>query len=74
MDAWRNAARSKASELIASPRIDGDKTVKLMDKFQFDGLEMERLSWQLPYGRRTEAILLKPESAAGAFTCHPWAS
>ena len=63
--AWRRTARSKASELIASPRIDGDRGVKLIDKFQFDGLEIERLSWQLPYGPETQAVLLKPQSAAG---------
>lgn len=65
VDAWRKAARSKAGELIASPPIEGDQNVKLVDKFQFDGLEMERLSWQLPYGRETQAVLLKPKSAAG---------
>ena len=31
----------------------------------YDGLHIEELSWQLRYGRATEAILLKPENAKG---------
>ena len=34
-------------------------------KYTYDGLEVEELSWQLPYGRATQAILLKPEGATG---------
>jgi dienelactone hydrolase len=30
-----------------------------------DGLTIEHLSWQLPYGPPTEALVLKPERAAG---------
>jgi hypothetical protein len=29
------------------------------------GLQIEEISWQLPYGNRTRAILLKPEKAKG---------
>ncbi|MDB5261770.1 MAG: hypothetical protein JWQ14_1051, partial [Adhaeribacter sp.] len=34
-------------------------------QYTFDGLHIEELSWQLPYGRPTEAILLKPQNAKG---------
>jgi dienelactone hydrolase len=39
--------------------------VKVNKKYNYDGLQIEELSWQLPYGRPTEAILLKPQNATG---------
>jgi dienelactone hydrolase len=33
--------------------------------FDFDGLAIEHLMWQLPYGPPTEALLLKPAGATG---------
>src|SRR5690606_5604658 len=33
--------------------------------YTYDGLEIQELSWQLPYGRPTEAILMKPKNAKG---------
>jgi dienelactone hydrolase len=34
-------------------------------RLAYDGLAIEELSWQLPYGPPTQAILLKPEGARG---------
>jgi len=65
IDTWRHEAREKAREAIASPAIQGIPKVVVNKKYQFDGLEIEELSWQLPYGPRTEAILLKPIGAKG---------
>jgi dienelactone hydrolase len=39
--------------------------VKVNKAYTYDGLHIEELSWQLPYGRSTEAILLKPQNAQG---------
>ena len=33
--------------------------------YAYDGLQVEELAWQLPYGPPTEAILLKPLGAKG---------
>ncbi|HQS52981.1 MAG TPA: hypothetical protein PLN99_13905, partial [Daejeonella sp.] len=41
-------------------------TVTVKKQYEYDGLHIEELSWQLPYGRPTEAILLKPANAKGA--------
>jgi dienelactone hydrolase len=34
-------------------------------RFEYDGLSMEKLSWQLPYGPRTGALFMKPAGAKG---------
>jgi len=39
--------------------------VKVSKQYTYDGLQVEELSWQLPYGRPTEAILLKPANVQG---------
>jgi dienelactone hydrolase len=33
--------------------------------FEYDGLAIEHLTWQLPYGPPTEALVLKPQGASG---------
>lgn len=58
--AWRKAAREKALELLASPELGKPEAV-VNKSYNHDGLTVEELSWQLPYGRPTQAILLKPE-------------
>ena len=60
LEAWRKAAQSKTLELISVPEIGVAPEVTLKDQYTFDGLDIEELSWQLPYGRPTEAIVLKP--------------
>lgn len=65
IDAWRTAARAKTAELLASPSKVEAAEVQLVRHEQFEGLDIEHLRWQLPYGRATEAILLKPQGASG---------
>jgi dienelactone hydrolase len=66
LDTWRNMAISKTQELVAAPSLDGySPDVRVKAKYDYDGLSVEELEWQLPFGRATEAILLKPASASG---------
>jgi len=67
IDRWREAARSKVSELLAGPRIgpEESKSVRVVRRYSFDGLDIEELTWQLPYGPETEAVFLKPEGSEG---------
>jgi dienelactone hydrolase len=65
LGSWQKKALEKTRELISSPDIRSMPQVKVEKKYQFDGLEVEELSWQLPYGHRTEAILLKPLNIKG---------
>jgi len=67
IDRWREAARSKVSELLAGPRIGPEVSagVRVVRRYSFDGLAIEELTWQLPYGPETEAVFLKPEGSEG---------
>lgn len=67
MEDWRKAARTKTAELIASPEIGEDVEVQVVDRQRVDGLDIEKLSWQLPFGGETKAVLLKPSNASGPF-------
>ncbi len=65
LEQWRKMAREKMLELVAMPDAGGVPDVSLNKKYVHDGLDIEEISWQLPYGRPTEAILLKPQGAKG---------
>ena len=63
---WQEKAVDKTLELVSPPGIDPvQPRVITKSKYDFDGLTIEELEWQLPYGRPTEAILLKPIGATG---------
>ncbi|MEO0330844.1 MAG: hypothetical protein AAF223_04035 [Bacteroidota bacterium] len=63
IDIWRKNAREKMLEYLGKPDIGTNPPVTIHKKYTYDGLDVEELSWQLPYGRPTEAILLKPTGA-----------
>lgn len=60
---WKKEAKTRVTERMAIPDLGGQPEVVVRKKYEYDGLLIEELSWQLPYGRPTEAILLKPASA-----------
>ncbi len=62
---WRKAAKAKALEYIAPVDLGGTPQVTVTGRTTYDGLEIEFLSWQLPMGPRTEAVLLKPQGMRG---------
>lgn len=64
LDAWRDLARQRLLELIAQPDT-GVPEAKVVAAYEYDGLHVEELSWQLPYGPPTSAIFLKPRGAQG---------
>lgn len=63
LSAWKKEAVAKVKELVASPPISQVPAVTVVKKYVYDGLEIEELTWQLPYGRPTKALLLKPEGS-----------
>ena len=65
LGAWRKAAKERIVERLAIPDIGGTAKVNVVRQYAYDGLHIEELNWQLPYGRPTEAILLKPLNAKG---------
>ncbi len=62
---WSKTARKRLTERLAIPALGPAPRVTVGRKYAYDGLEVEELTWQLPYGRPTEAILLKPANAKG---------
>ncbi len=60
---WKEKARSQIIHLLGAPDIGQNPEVTTHKKYTYDGLDIEELSWQLPYGNPTEAILLKPAGA-----------
>lgn len=73
---WSAQARALVLERMCVPDVGSAPVVKVNKQYTFDGLHVEELSWQLPYGRPTQAILLKPANAKGklpgilALHCH----
>lgn len=63
LEQWRAAAKRRLTERLVVPDIGGVPRVTVVSKYTFDGLHIEELSWQLPYGRPTEGVLLKPADA-----------
>ena len=62
---WKKAARKRLTERLSTPLIKGMPEITVKRKFTFDGLDFEELSWQLPYGPPTDALVLKPTNAKG---------
>ena len=66
IDSWREEAMAKTEELISAPNLGRETPkVKIKASYSYDGLGIEELQWQLPYGRPTEALLLKPANHKG---------
>lgn len=65
LETWRAAARARYRECLLMPDAGGTRQAEVQHAFEFEGLHIEHLVWQLPYGPSTEAWLLKPAKAAG---------
>ncbi len=65
VDAWRAVARARFHEAIVSPAPPASPRPIVEHHLEFDGLEIEHLKWQLPFGPPTEALVLKPAKATG---------
>ncbi|WP_211341798.1 dienelactone hydrolase family protein [Ulvibacterium marinum] len=67
LDQWRQRALEKTKELVSVPIVKkGSLGITLKASYEYDGLLVEELQWQLPYGNPTRAILLKPKDASGS--------
>lgn len=63
LNQWRQTARQRVIERMGVPDLGGLPKVTVHKQYEYDGLHIEEITWQLPYGRPTEAILLKPAKA-----------
>ena len=65
LDAWRARARRRYTEALLQPDSGGVPKASVQHHISFDGLAIEQMFWQLPYGPPTEALVLKPAGATG---------
>ena len=65
LDGWKSKARDTLAQLLHFPAEVHATDVQTHERFAHGGLEIEEISWQLPYGPRTGAYFLKPEGARG---------
>jgi len=62
---WKKHARGRYLELLLQPDTGPVPRASVQHRIEFDGLEIEQITWQLPYGPPTEALVLKPARTAG---------
>jgi dienelactone hydrolase len=62
---WQGPARLRFREALRQPDSGSTPQPTLQHHIEYDGLAIEHLHWQLPYGPPTEALVLKPAGAGG---------
>jgi dienelactone hydrolase len=65
IEGWRAQARGRLGACLLQPDSGGLPKAQIQHQLEHAGLHIEHLSWQLPYGPPTEAVLLKPAGARG---------
>ncbi|TFG62541.1 MAG: hypothetical protein E4H36_07755 [Spirochaetales bacterium] len=69
---WRSTARREVLRLLAPPVLNsapsgagGAAGARVTGTCRYDGLEIEMISFELPFGPPMEALFMKPENATG---------
>ncbi|MBM3728197.1 MAG: hypothetical protein FJW40_22570 [Acidobacteria bacterium] len=65
LNAWRRQARARYREALLQPATGGVPAATVLSHSEHEGVSIEHVSWQLPYGPATEAVFLKPAGANG---------
>jgi dienelactone hydrolase len=65
IDAWRHEARERLRAVLMQPATGGVPRAEVQHQLVHNGLHVEHLTWQLPYGPPTEAVMLKPAGSQG---------
>ncbi|MFD2203332.1 dienelactone hydrolase family protein [Shivajiella indica] len=65
IEAWKNAGIKKTKERMGYLGLEGKPKITVHRQSKFDGLICEEISYQLPYGNPTRAVILKPENTKG---------
>jgi len=76
LESWRAQALGALRDRLACPPLPAPKDVAVLAEHHEDGLLIQELAWQLPYGPATRAALLRPADQHGplpgilALHCH----
>jgi dienelactone hydrolase len=76
LESWKKQAKDKINDRLGIPDLGQTPNVRVHKSYVYDGLQIEEISWQLPYGNPTKGLVLKPAGATGklpgilAFHCH----
>ncbi|MEX2511917.1 MAG: hypothetical protein WD398_03335 [Cyclobacteriaceae bacterium] len=65
LQVWKKEALLRAKDRISIPDLGDTPSYKIDKQYVYDGLHIEEISWKIPTGGRSEAILLKPQDAKG---------
>jgi dienelactone hydrolase len=65
IDGWRQMARERLRAALMQPATGDVPRAELQHQLVHNGLHVEHLTWQLPYGPPTEAVMLKPAGSQG---------
>ncbi len=65
LDQWHKQAHDRLKERLAMPDLGAVPVCHTEKEYEYDGLHIEELKWQLPYGSPTSAILIKPRQTSG---------
>jgi len=63
LDEWRKKARGRVMDCLSMPEANGTPASRLVRNVVFDGLEIELLQLEMPFGPPMEAVFLKPAGA-----------
>ena len=72
LDVWRSQARGRLQDRLLQPDSGGIPQVQVQHQLVHDGLHVEHLTWQLPYGPPTEAFFLQTEKRQWAASRRAW--
>ncbi|MCB0602416.1 MAG: hypothetical protein KDC28_14360 [Saprospiraceae bacterium] len=65
LQTWKKQAHAQAVSRLGIPVMGDTPAVTVEKSYVYEGLHIEELSWQLPYGRPTKALLLRPDGVQG---------
>jgi dienelactone hydrolase len=65
LESWRKEAMTTVKERMGIPDLGPIPEVTVHDTYRNDGLVFEEISWKLPYGNPTRALVIKPDGVVG---------
>lgn len=65
VNAWRSTARQRVLDCLMQPEPAKIQDVRPEPAQSLEDLSIQRVSWQLPYGARTQAVVIKPKHHTG---------